>query len=315
LGIDGDRVGFALAARGLVRESLDEDEDGVADFVDSCPDTTIDDVVDLQGCSPSQLDGDGDGVSDADDMCVGFDDLLDLDLDGIPDDCDSIIDSDGDAVADDIDQCPTTPEGDVVDVIGCWPYSPVVFLAISPGEDTYTDILPLDFILSDPDRNISVVRTYLRSTDGLKEIQVWETQVDGGGELHSTNLDIWGFWAFFAPDDAGEGANTADSEAMVSVVVVWVVVELDIDGDTVANTTFLTINITLELSGVGEGSIGGEGGAMDSVPSALQGKITWPLLALSILGIAYAIAAISMRRNDIRGFDDGSLQGPYCEAE
>ncbi|PXY75402.1 MAG: hypothetical protein CXX80_00995 [Methanobacteriota archaeon] len=315
LGIDGDRVGFALAARGLVRESLDEDEDGVADFVDSCTDTAIDDVVDTQGCSPSQLDGDGDGVSDADDLCVGFDDLLDLDLDGIPDDCDSIIDSDGDAVADHTDQCPTTPHGDVVDAVGCWPYSPVVFLALSPGDDTYTDILPLDFSLSDADRNISVVSTYLRSTDGLKEIQVWETRVDGGGELHSTNLDIWGFWAFFAPADAGGGVNTADVEEVVTVVVVWVVVELDIDGDTVANTTFLSTNITLVLGGFGEGSTGGEGGAMDSGSSSLPGKITWPLLALLILVIAYAIAAISMRRNDIRGGDDGSLQGPYCEAE
>jgi hypothetical protein len=102
---------------------------------------------------------------------------------------------------------------------------------------------------------------------------------------------------------------------MVSVVVVWVVVELDIDGDTVANTTFLTTNITLELSGVGEGSTGGEGGAMDSGPSALPGKITWPLLALLILVIAYAIAAISIRCNDIRGIDDRNLQGPYSEAE
>jgi hypothetical protein len=315
LGIDGDRVGFALAARGLVRESLDEDGDGVADFVDSCPETAIDDVVDMQGCSPSQLDGDEDGVSDADDLCVGFDDLLDLDLDGIPDDCDSIIDSDGDAVADHADQCPTTPQGDVVDAVGCWPYSPVVFLALSPGADTYADILPLDFILSDPDRNISVVSTYLRSTDGLKEIQVWETRVDGGGELHSTNLDIWGFWAFFVPADNSGGANTADVEVVVTVVVVWMVVELDIDGDTVANTTFLTTNITLELGGFGEGGTGGEGDAMDSGSTTLPGKITWPLLALSILVIAYAIAAISMRRNDIRGGDDGSLQGPYSEAE
>jgi len=93
------------------------------------------------------------------------------------------------------------------------------------------------------------------------------------------------------------------------------VVELDIDGDTVANTTFLTTNITLELGGFGEGGTGGEGGTMDSGSSALPGKITWPLLALSILVIAYAIAAISMRRNDIRGFEDGSLRGPYCEAE
>ena len=109
--------------------------------------------------------------------------------------------------------------------------------------------------------------------------------------------------------------NTADVEVVVTVVVVWMVVELDIDGDTVANTTFLSTNITLELGGFGEGGTGGEGGAMNSRSSALPGKITWPLLALSILVITYAIAAISIRRNDIRGIDDGSLQGPYSEAE
>jgi hypothetical protein len=160
-----------------------------------------------------------------------------------------------------------------------------------------------------------VVSTYLRSTDGLKEIQVWETRVDGGGELYSTNLDIWGFWAFFVPANASGGVNTTDVEGVVTVVVVWVVVELDIDGDTVANTTFLSTNITLELGGFGEGGTGGEGGAMDSGSSALPGKITWPLLALLILVIAYAIAAISIRRNDIRRIDDGGLQGPYSEAE
>jgi hypothetical protein len=69
------------------------------------------------------------------------------------------------------------------------------------------------------------------------------------------------------------------------------------------------------LGGFGEGGTGGEGGAKDSGSSSLPGKITWPLLALLILVIAYAIAAISIRRNDIRGIDDGSLQGPYGEAE
>jgi len=312
LGIDGDRIGFALAARGLVRESVDGDGDGVADFLESCPNTNLGEVVDEQGCSPSQLDGDGDGVSDADDLCIGFDDLIDSDMDGIPDDCDSIIDSDGDAVADSIDQCPTTPVGDVVDAVGCWPYSPVAFLALSPSTGTYTDILPLDFILTDDDRNMTVVSVYLRSADGLKEIQVWEKRDDGGGELHSTNLDLWGFWAFFTPADADDGGNVSGSEVLVSVTVVWLVVELDMDGEEIANTTFLTTDIILGFGGFGAED---ESGSLGTDDFSSRGNITWPLFALSILFITYAIAAISVRRGGGRGISGDGLLGPYCEAE
>lgn len=309
LGIDGDRVGFALAARGLVRESLDSDGDGVSNFLDLCSDTAISDVVDFRGCSTWQLDDDGDGVSDGADLCAGFDDLFDLDMDGIPDDCDSIIDGDGDAVADLVDQCPTTPKGDVVDGVGCWPYSPALFFALSPDAATYTDILPLDFILTDEDRNLSVVSVYLRSVDGLKEIQIWEKSVDGGGELHSANLDIWGFWAFFV---SGEGGNLIENEGVVSVNVVWVVVELDIDGGVVANTTFLNSNVTLVLSKFGEdgGGVLGENGV-----SSQREKITWPFVALSILFIAYTLAAISVWMSGWRSEEDGDLREPFCEAE
>ena len=309
LGIDGDRVGFALAGKGLVRESLDGDGDGVSDFLDLCSDSAIGVGVDLQGCSPWQLDGDGDGVSDGEDLCAGFDDLIDLDMDGIPDDCDSIIDGDGDMVVDLVDQCPNTPIGDIVDGVGCWPYSPALFLALSPDEATYTDILPLDFILTDDDRNLSVVSVYLRSIDGLKEIQIWERSVDGGGQLHSANLDIWGFWAFFV---SGEEGNVTEYEGVVSVDVVWVVVELDIDGSVVVNSTFLNSNVTLVLSEFGGGGGGVDG---DNVASFPGGKVTWPFVAISILFTAYALAAISVWKVGRQGREDEGLRGPFDEAE
>jgi predicted dienelactone hydrolase len=63
-----------------------------------CPDTGIGD-------------DDADGVCDLIDLCPGFDDLLDADLDGIPDGCDTCAndvgnDSDADGVCADLDPCP-----------------------------------------------------------------------------------------------------------------------------------------------------------------------------------------------------------------
>ena len=51
-------------------------------------------------------DSDNDGILDPDDICLGFDDEIDVDNDDIPDDCDDIIDSDNDAVSDGLDICP-----------------------------------------------------------------------------------------------------------------------------------------------------------------------------------------------------------------
>ncbi|HBH62458.1 MAG TPA: hypothetical protein DDX85_12135, partial [Nitrospiraceae bacterium] len=64
------------------------------------------------------LDSDGDGVIDTLDQCPGFDDTIDVDLDGIPDCIDPLVDSDGDGVADDLDLCPATPAGEAVDADG-----------------------------------------------------------------------------------------------------------------------------------------------------------------------------------------------------
>lgn len=61
----------------------DDDNDGVLNTEDECPDTTEGDTVDAYGCSSSQLDDDDDGV------------------------------------ANDMDHCPETPEDETVDENGC----------------------------------------------------------------------------------------------------------------------------------------------------------------------------------------------------
>ena len=83
----------------------DDDGDGVENALDECEDTPVGEATYTDGCSDSQRDSDDDGVSDDIDLCPGFDDSLDLDMDGIPDDCDPLIDNDADGVANDVDEC------------------------------------------------------------------------------------------------------------------------------------------------------------------------------------------------------------------
>lgn len=65
--------------------------------------------VKAQYCDVCDCDDfDADGVCDDVDICLGFDDNIDTDLDGIPDgcdDCDDSIDTDGDGIGDECDDC------------------------------------------------------------------------------------------------------------------------------------------------------------------------------------------------------------------
>ena len=100
--------------------SLDTDGDGTIDALDS--DSDNDGVldsdedfstdVDLDGIPAIRdSDDDGDTVLDGVDICPGYDDLLDSDSDGAPDDCDvcpldPLDDADGDGACSDVDPCP-----------------------------------------------------------------------------------------------------------------------------------------------------------------------------------------------------------------
>lgn len=90
----------------------DDDNDGVPDSTDQCPNTPPNTPVDLDGCP---LDSDNDGVIDPQDACPNTPAGTEVDARG----CTVDSDSDADGVMDSIDECPGTPEGVVVGSNGC----------------------------------------------------------------------------------------------------------------------------------------------------------------------------------------------------
>ena len=86
----------------------DSDADSVLDPEDIC--NGFDDLLDRDndsipdGCD-SLVDADGDGVADSIDLCPGYDDLVDVDNDSIPDDCDDLLDNDSDGISNELDLC------------------------------------------------------------------------------------------------------------------------------------------------------------------------------------------------------------------
>ncbi len=94
----------------------DDDDDGVPDDTDNCPDTAESEQADADGCSCSQLDFDTDGVSDCDDDCPATPEGEQADANGCS--C-SQRDSDADGVSDCDDDCSSTPEGEQPDDAGC----------------------------------------------------------------------------------------------------------------------------------------------------------------------------------------------------
>ena len=95
---------------------LDQDQDGVIDELDQCPDTVIGDAVDENGCSFNQRDDDQDGINNGRDKCPETPQGETVDNDG----CSELQrDPDQDGVDFTIDECPETPFGQIVDEKGC----------------------------------------------------------------------------------------------------------------------------------------------------------------------------------------------------
>jgi len=104
---------FALTAGlqvNLGGKEVDQDLDGVRDWLDKCANTPIGATVDDAGCP---MDSDADSVFDGIDKCPGTPRGATVDATGCPHD------QDGDGVFDGIDKCADTPKGATVDATGC----------------------------------------------------------------------------------------------------------------------------------------------------------------------------------------------------
>ena len=153
VGIDGDSVGFALAAKGVIRDSInweDSDGDGMPNAIDLCPNQNAQSYdSDMDGCPD---DRDDDGVIDQ------YDDCPDSNSEGFDNDLDGCVDdTDGDGVGDDVDFCVT----EIIDVnypvngVGCRPIdSPIVLIEgeiIGLNEGIWDSIIEVNWEVNDDD--------------------------------------------------------------------------------------------------------------------------------------------------------------------
>src|SRR5205823_10664674 len=104
----GDWAGHVVGSLGLsvfTRSGAApvEDQAGVPDRRDACPDTPVGATVDAHGCP---TDSDRDGVYDGLDQCPGTPAGARVNAKGCP------ADADGDGVLDGLDQCPGTPRSE-----------------------------------------------------------------------------------------------------------------------------------------------------------------------------------------------------------
>ncbi|MEE9525080.1 MAG: carboxypeptidase regulatory-like domain-containing protein [Candidatus Woesearchaeota archaeon] len=169
----------------------DEDGDGVPDNQDTCPGTPYGSHVDLIGC-PVSRDDDNDGVPNIYDICsdtpVEESDLVDAD--GC---APSQTDTDDDGVQDTLDQCPGTPFGETVDTEGC---SDSQKDSDEDGmDDAYEKRHNLDpFSSSDADEDTDSDKltnyeeyTYFKQTG--REISPREEDTDGDGYSDKDEID------------------------------------------------------------------------------------------------------------------------------
>ncbi len=108
----------------------DDDNDGVLNSKDKCPNTPAGTEVDSDGCKVDG-DDDNDGVLNSKDKCPNTPTGTEVDSDG----CKVDGDDDNDGVLNSKDKCPTTPAGNFVDEEGC---TKIVNLHINFETASYT---------------------------------------------------------------------------------------------------------------------------------------------------------------------------------
>tara|TARA_R110000868_G_scaffold12514_1_gene59778 strand:- start:3556 stop:5841 length:2286 start_codon:yes stop_codon:yes gene_type:complete len=109
-------TGETVNTSGCSQSQLDDDNDGINNTIDQCPNTPIGEAVNSSGCSQSQLDDDNDGINNTIDQCPNTPNNTTVNSNGCSG---SQLDDDSDGVTNNLDQCPNTPTGATVDSYGC----------------------------------------------------------------------------------------------------------------------------------------------------------------------------------------------------
>ena len=110
------------------------------------------------------------------------------------------------------------------------------------------------------------------------------------------DLDVWSFW--YAISDV--------NQSRVVVDVVMILVEKDVDGVSIGNSTYVVSDVTLMLVDVEDNLEGG-------LKQNGEGRVVWPLGALVILLFAYFSAAIYVRKFEFSNPARDDVQSPYDE--
>ncbi|GGA67721.1 hypothetical protein GCM10008015_05590 [Flavobacterium palustre] len=100
----------------VIAQNLDNDNDGVNNSLDLCPNTPAGETVNASGCSASQLDDDNDGVKNNLDLCSNTPTGASVNASGC---AQSQLDDDNDGVKNNLDLCSNTPTGASVNASGC----------------------------------------------------------------------------------------------------------------------------------------------------------------------------------------------------
>ena len=198
VGLDGDRLGFALAVKGVIRDDPafdDDDGDGVVNSLDLCPQVNANGWDENKdGCID---DTDGDGILDPVDNCIlqnstGFDN----DQDGCIDD------SDQDGILDDIDECFTqvlSPEWPVMEN-GCRPQdqlAQVEIISLPDNGTRWEDVFSITWAVDDADDDIFTTGANLMLID--ENVTGGEYRMVGCSHEYQSNGQFECMW--FVPND------------------------------------------------------------------------------------------------------------------
>lgn len=229
----------------------DSDGDGIINEDDICQNTPVDETVNSQGCSQSQMDDDNDGIMNNVDLCSNTLPGNGVDADGCSVEQRNA-DTDGDGLNDPQDDCINTPSGETIDANGC---------SESERDSDGDGISDLDDDCDDTPQGIPILE------NGCTDEAAQETDLDGDG--------FAGVYTFEIDDATGFRINET-GDAFPIDPTQW----RDQDGDGYGdNTTGNMADECLEETGISyKDFLGcyddGDGWRDEFEPSSLQGDPT-----------------------------------------